>query len=331
MRTCVTRHPITLTVSTGRAGTTFLYETFKQNYPTNGSFSHELLHAMVVKPALYHRPFDQETKQKILAEPIIQDLIRQWRAKAEAGPVVDFGWTMCPLVPVLHGAFGDQLRVLVIHRHPISAAASIATMGSYWDFDHVYYALSPMHARVRFPHYAQRWSRMSPFEKCLFRWMEATAYGEELCRWLPAEQWMVVSFEDLINSDSTLEAIARFLGFDVSQPLVRAQENNAIRRHSLERYPVGNEWRRYVDFPEVLDYAHQLEYNMEIGYLERLVRNYQLPPGLLPYIRNVTRFWKWRSRAGIAIRKLGLRREYPDKARMIRQLKGQLYPTDVTS
>lgn len=324
-------HPITLTVSTGRAGTTFLSRTFKENFPTGCSVSHELLHAMVVKPALSHRPFDRETKERILSEPIIQDLIRQWKTKAEVGPVVDFGWTMCPLVPVLEDAFGDQLRVLVIHRHPITAAASIATMGSYWDFDHEYYAISPMHARVRFPHYAARWSQMTPFEKCLFRWLETTAYGEEVRDVLPRQRWLAVTFEEMIKSDEVLENIARFLGFSVSKPLARAREDNALKTHNLERYPVGKEWRNYVDYPEVLDYARRLNYDMQMENVERLVRKYQLPPGILPYIRNRTGFWNLRSRAGVAIRKLGLRREYPDKARMYRQLKGQLYPGDATS
>jgi hypothetical protein len=280
---------------------------------------------MVVKPAWYHRPFDQETKQKILAEPTIRDLIGQWRARSEIGPVVDFGWTMCPLVPVLHDAFGEQLKVLVIRRHPISAAASIATMGSYWDYEHEYYALSPRHARVRFPHYAERWSRMSCFEKCLFRWLETTAYGEEMTDWLPPGQWLVVNFEELIKSDAILESIARFAGFSVSKPLVRAQEANALQTHNLERYPVGKEWRRYIDYPEVLEYARKFNYNMEADYVESLVKKYLLPPGLLPFIRNVTGYWSLRSRAGVALRKLGLRREYPDKAKMQRQLRGQVY------
>jgi hypothetical protein len=324
----MTLHPITLTVSTGRSGTTFLYRTFKENFPSGCSISHELLHNMVVKPALRHRPFDPQTKQKILADPIIPDLIRQWQARAEIGPVVDFGWNMCPLVPVLHDAFGDQLRVLVIRRHPISAAASIATMGSYWDTDHEYYALTPFHARVRFPDYAGRWRRMSCFEKCLFRWLETTAYGEEIIHWLPPRHTLAVRFEDMIKCDEILETIASFLGFSVSKPLVRAQEENALQTYNLERFPVGKEWRHYVDYPVVLEYARKLNYNMEMEYVEGLVRKYLLPPGILPFIRNVTGFWSLKSRAGIALRKLGLRREYPVDARIARQLNGQIYPSD---
>jgi hypothetical protein len=280
---------------------------------------------MVAKPALNHRPFDPETKKRILAESIIQDLIRDWRARAEVGPVVDFGWTMCPLVPVLNDAFADQLKVLIIHRHPIAAAASIATMGSYGDFDHEYYALSPMHARVRYPHYAERWRRMSCFEKSLYRWLETTTYAEEVAKWLPAERCLVVKFEEMIKSDPTLEAIARFTGFPVTHPLSRAQEDNALKTHNLERYPVGGEWRYYRDYPEVLDLARKLDYDMELDCVERIVRKYQLPPGILPFIRSMTGFWKLKSHAGSALRKLGLRRPYPDKAKMQRQLSGQIY------
>jgi hypothetical protein len=201
-------------------------------------------------------------------------------------------------------------------------------MGSYWDYDHEYYAISPMHARVRFPQYAERWSRMSCFEKCLFRWLETTAYGEEVMSRLPYCPALVVKFEEMIKSDDILENIARFLGFESSGPLRRAHEDNALKRHNLERYPVGNEWERYRSYPEVLEYARKLGYNMDPDEVARLVSKYHLPPGVLPYLRHRTGFWRLRSRAGVAMRKLGLRREYPDKARMQRQLQGQIYPSD---
>jgi hypothetical protein len=317
-------YPITLTVSPGRSGTVFLHATFVRNYPDNQAITHELIHAMVAQPAAFHRSFDPEIKKKILSLPILQDLLGRWRRQAKMGPVVDFGWTMSSLVPAFYDALGDQLRVLVLHRHPIAAAASFATMGFNRYLKHANYALTPRHARVRYPQYAGRWDQMSSFEKCLYRWLEVTAYGLELKSVLPELPCMVVAFEELVRSDSLLENIAEFLGFAKTDELVRGEETNSLENRCTEVSPIGREWRQYRDFPELLELAQQLGYNVEEANVQRLIAKYQLPPGVLPILRNVSGYWRLKSRVGNFMETLGLRKTNDGMLKLRRQMSGQI-------
>ena len=84
------------------------------------------------------------------------------------------------MVPALYEMLGDHLRVLVLHRHPVSVAASHAIKGHYTKNRSQAWAISPMHNRVKFPEFQDRWSTMSPFEKCLYRWLEITESGFEI-------------------------------------------------------------------------------------------------------------------------------------------------------
>jgi hypothetical protein len=318
------RHPITLTVSPGRCGTTFLYSTFVQNYPTGCAIAHEFLHAMVARPAVNHRAYDEEAKKRILAEPIFQRTLRLWQEQAQAGPVIDFGWTTAPLVPAFREVLGDQLQVLVIHRHPIALAASLATMGTYKDFTHENYTLTPMLPGARFPHLAERWGRMSCFEKCLFRWMETTAYGLELPARVPGLRCQTLGFDEMVRSDQALQRIADFVGLPRLPQIARSLETNRLDRRNLERYPLQGEWRSYQDYADLQGLAQQLGYDMGEAHVAKMIEKYQMPPGALPFLRHVTGYWKLRSKVGMAVRALGLRKPYGDVAKMRRQFSGQL-------
>lgn len=127
-------YPVTLTVLPGRTGTAFLTRTFTKTFPTCQTIMHELLHGKITKPAVFHRAYDHQTKAEILSQPIIKNLLQLWQSQAEKGPVVDFGFTMSAIVPVFHDVLGDQLRVLVLHRHSIAVAASCATLGWYTQY-----------------------------------------------------------------------------------------------------------------------------------------------------------------------------------------------------
>jgi hypothetical protein len=281
---------------------------------------------MVGQPAAFHRCYDAQTKERILSTPVILDMLRLWQERAKTGPVVDFGWSMSSLVPAFYDELGEQLRVLVLHRHPISAAASFATLGFYKWHTNPRYAITPMHPRVQFPQYAALWNRMSSFERCLYRWLEVTAYGIELRSKIPPAQYKMIGFEELVKSEESLESIARFLGFSKTKEgrLEPAPEMNAVDIRSREVFPIGREWRNYLQFPDLLDVARQLGYNMEEDYVAQMIQKYQRPPGLLPFLRNVSGYWRVKSRVGNALRALGLRGIRDGEVKLYRQLSGQL-------
>ena len=300
-------YPISLTVSPGRSGTRFLYSTFLENFSDKGYVSHELLHPNVAKPAVFHRGYDKSTQIEMLRDPRILDLTRFWLQQAKQGPVVDFGFTMSSLIPAFYEKFGEQLRILVLHRHPISVAASFAIRGHYTQDKSPAWAISPMHARVLYPQFKKHWDSLSRFEKCLFRWLEVTMYGLELSNIFPDVPYLIMPSDRIFKSDEALREVADFLGFPTTQQIKRSQDKNISEIQYLERWPVESEWRGYKKFPELIELAERLGYNMEENYVAEIIRRYQLPSGALPYLRHKLGYWPLRFHIGYLRRRLGFR------------------------
>ena len=65
----------------------------------------------------------------------------------------------------------------------------------------------------------------------------------------------------------------------------------------VERRPVGDEWRRVFDFPEVMELATSMGFDMSPDRVETLVAKYRLH-GVLPRIRHATGYWALREQIG---------------------------------
>jgi hypothetical protein len=325
-------HPVTLTITTARSGTKYLYKAFTRAASSNASIYHELLHPMVAKPAMHHRCLDEHRKELLSREPIVQRLIGDWKYRQVAGPVVDFGWTMSSLVPLFADKFGDSLRVIVLHRHPLSYAASASVGGIYTIFDHEYYTLSPSHEGAYFKEYGQRWSKMSAFEKNLFQWLETVHYGLEITEQLPDGQVLLISFDELVSGQDALQRAAAFTGFDRPQEVQASPPVNQRLDQSLESRPLGEEWRSYGDHPEVIALATRLGYDMSEARAREIASRYQVPQGIMPRLRATTRYWQVRGFLAGAMRKAGLLKPENDVVKMSRQAAGELaWLTDDTS
>jgi len=128
-------HPLVLTISTGKCGTTFLEKTFKENFENETNWiSHEYLRQHVANVGVYHRCYTTPCQQEMINSEI-EDLLNKWKYISATGPVVDFGWTMRSLVPYFYEKLGQQFKVIYIHRHPMYVAASLRLVGSYSDFN----------------------------------------------------------------------------------------------------------------------------------------------------------------------------------------------------
>lgn len=287
-------HPIVMTVSPGRCGTVFLQEWFRSAYGDEGVFLHEHISAHAAQPALHFRCYDEASQRRMLAVDGIYNEVCWLLEQARARTVCEFGHYMISAVPVLQRIAPRALRVLVLHRHPLESASSLAIRGHYTINKSPVWAITPMHDRVQFPAYADRWSRMSAYEKELFRWLETTSYGLELPVKFPSVSCMVVASRDLFRSPETRATIAEFCGFPrpaVDPPVARRNESTA---YNLETMPIVNEWKRTRDYPEVIALAERLGYDVSMPVLEKLVVPYQRPRGLGAALRRWTGFWMWR-------------------------------------
>lgn len=257
--------------------------------------------------AVHFRGYDTQAQREMVGTSAIADVLDEWSLRAEGGPVVDFGWTMASLAPVLYERLRDRARVLVIHRHPVEAAASCAVRGHYTINKSPAWAITPMHQRARYWQFSDRWAGMTPFEKGLYRWLEVTAYGLELKTVYPGLAHMVVPSDAVFNPGGALRQIADFCGFVVRGNIRRASDRNAAQAHHVEQMPIKSEWEAYARHPEVVELGESLGYDMSKRHVAEVVHKYQLPGGIGPWIRHRTGFWPLRFAIGRLLRALRIR------------------------
>ena len=299
-------HPVTLTVSPGRSGTTFLARTLLEHFGRDAEVHHEFLWHPDTKPAVFHRRTDDAAKREMLANPAVRATVDRWAELSERRPVVDFGWTMRGLIPVFRDVLGDRLRVLVVHRHPVSVAASFAAMGAYARWRSPDDHSAPDHPRALFPQFRDRWPGMTAYERMLYLWLEVTASGLEWAERLPAETVRVEKADDFFADPDRIGAIAAFCGFP-GGPIPPSPTRNRIERRDRETFPMRDQWRRTFDHPELLSLADELGYDMSEATVRSLAEKYRLPDGLGPRLRCATGYWTWRNRAGLLAKSLGVR------------------------
>ncbi len=289
----VSPHNVCVTITTGRSGSTFLHNVFHHNYPDQRGILHESLHPGKAKPALYQRLSDDRP----LADPEVAAHLAGLDELMQAGPVVDFGWVLGWLAPALRQRYRERLKVLVLTAHPLSVAASFANRGHYTLNRNPAWAISPHHDRVVYgQRYAARWARMSAFEKGLYRWLETTRFGLDFPELHPEVESMAVMSREVFADPHTAESIAAMIGFP-HKPLDYGVDRNESSRQHVERRPVGGEWRRIYDMPEVVDLAQSLGFDMSEAGLARMIARYR-PQGMLPNLRHLIGYWPAREQLG---------------------------------
>lgn len=286
-------HNVCVTITTGRSGSTFLYNVFKHNYPEQCGVLHESLHPGAAKPAIYQRLDDPSP----LADPDVATHLAGWDKLLRAGEVVDFGWVLGWLAPALRHRYQERLRVLILTAHPLSVAASFANRGHYTLNRNPAWAISPHHDRVVYgQRYAGRWASMSAFEKGLYRWLETTRFGLDFPLQYPEVQTMAVMSRDVFADPCVAESIAAMIGFPPKPLDFNVDRNESARQH-VERRPVGDEWKRIHDMPEVVELAQSLGFDMSETTLSNMIKRYR-PQGVLPNLRHLSGYWPLRERLG---------------------------------
>jgi len=286
-------HKLCVTITTGRSGTKYLHNLFCRNYPGERGILHESLHPGRAKTALYHRRFDGSA----LADPDVRGHFDSLDALRGQGPVVDFGWILGCLAPALPARYGSNLCVLMLTAHPVSVAASLATRGHYSRNRNPAWAISAMHDSARFSAYRSRWADMTPFERSLFRWLEITSLGLEFRERHPEVQLLSMRSDELFADGSARVAqIAQMIGLPPRELSFDVPKNEALDSH-VERRPLGDEWRRVYDMPEVMELATSLGFDMSPEHLAVLARRYQLN-GWMARLRHASGYWEIRERLG---------------------------------
>ena len=298
-------HPVLLTLTVPRSGTTLLHTGFRETWGAAVRAEHEpIQHAARLRHLF--RCFDAERQDFALLDPRIGDLIRDVVRTSESRPVAIFGNTLSHLAPVLHRVLGDRLRLLHLHRDPVVTAASIyvKTRPEWWtrvgsfESDPFGLRITPFDPHAAFPEYRTRWASMSLFDTILYQWLERHAYALEARERLAQVPFLSLRSEDLFADPvAALADLGRFVGLDPpgAASFARARSNPSWGR-SRERNPLREAWRTYGEHPAVLALALALGHPVEPGWLEAEMARYQLPSGVLPWVRHRTGYWRRRDR-----------------------------------
>jgi hypothetical protein len=241
--------------------------------------------------------------------PAIRRVVDVWSDQLNTQHVVETGWTAALLAPVLHRVFGDRFRVVVLHRHPVLFAASRAVMGNYSDaYSSDSHEQSPFDPVSLHPEYRDRWAAMSPFERCLFWWLEYTDMALEFIHRHVEVPSLLVSADDLFRNAEKRQEVLHFMGLDSSRAIATPPRTNDIQRSrfTVETYPLGDEWRRYVRHPVIVHCAEMLGYDFDEEYLQKALLRYCLPQSLTSRLRYHIGFHKKKQRIKRLSQKLGL-------------------------
>jgi len=303
---------LTLTITTGRSGSKYIYDNLINNH-SGGYIYHELLHAMFGNAGAYFRSYQIYDQELILNAPYIERLVKFYKSKLVSSPVVDFGWTMSALVPALYSVFNSRLKVLSIVRHPISVAASSTTIGLYTKNSHEDYLVYPHSKGARFKDYEKMWDSLNSFEKCLYRWFEITNYSYEIKKVYPDLEVMYVRSEDFFNNVDLLYSVYNFSGFNIARNFKLTNISNEINPSEVEINPLKNDWKTYSKHLDIIKFAESLGYNMNEDYVEKLVNKYDVPKGLLSNLRYRTRYWEIRAYLAHLLRNYGILKQQRNK------------------
>ena len=190
-----------------------------------------------------------------------------------------------PLWPFFREAFGDELCIVHLTRHPVYWAFSQMTHGYYSEVRKDNYVrlmqLAPTDAGVSLKEYAPRWQHMDQLEKCYYMWCEINKYESEIFEMTDPGHRLRIAYERWFAVDADLlERITTLAGLPHRPELLQEVGNVedkyyfVLRSHrepdaeTLSRYALSRLHRQ----PRVTALARDLGYDtstVDGSYLRR--------------------------------------------------------------
>ncbi len=201
---------VLLVYSTGRCGTQFLQTFFQRNLGERAVVEHEPI-GPEYAPKLALRHPDLPTLRQ--AMPIVDRHLDRIAQIVSTGKIyVETGWPTFPWVPLFKQLFGADFRYVHLIRNPIYFAYSLSTQDFYRpekrnDAYIKLAQLEPDDPGVHYHELAADWPTLTPYEKCLFQWLEINQYAVELTARSELPSTVAASFEDLFGG--SLEGLRR--------------------------------------------------------------------------------------------------------------------------
>jgi hypothetical protein len=213
-------------LSTGRCGTQWLAAQLARHYSDVYRVEHEPLHNAYCPRRMLGCGSSKELGCADAA-PILEH-IESIERTLEHKHYIECGHPCWSTLPCFAERFHGRVRFIHLTRHPIPTAFSWLTHGAYEPplLPHLQekVLLSPFDAGVAFTEYRERWPALTPFEKCLYYWAEANAFGLRQETQVGAP-WLRVSFESLFDGNA-LKSLIEFLELPVKDEVLAAKAAN---------------------------------------------------------------------------------------------------------
>ncbi|HEY7328471.1 MAG TPA: hypothetical protein VH592_12560 [Gemmataceae bacterium] len=253
-------------------------------------------------------------------DPDIASLLTRIVAVSADRPYIDVGCTATPLVPLIIATFPGRVRLVHLVREPVSTAASCSTLGDYYpdsttrrDAFHYLEKPNPLESSCAHPVCPERWEQMSPFEKAMWRWAEYNLFALAVHERHPEVPYLRLRADRLFRDVRAVGEVAEFYGLPTRILATQSLARNATNPNLTNCYPLGNEWRRYVEYPYILELAEQLDVAVDEAKLEKQMKKYAAPTcwELWKYRwrQRFTAHWVWSKvgRLGSLVRKPGVK------------------------
>ena len=309
---------LTVIANAGRSGSSFLSYLLERNYRDECYVAHEDIPVQVSKPRRYNRAYEPARQEAILRDEEFASYLDKWEEILQDRPIVETGWTCSHLLPILLRRFGERLRVVVMHRHPIKCAFSRANMGNYHpqSFYDRHHEVNPNDPYSIAPEKKDLWPDMNHFEKCMYWWSVIYKEALEFQERHPEVPGMVVRSSDIF-SFRRVDSMLQFIGLDPGKLTIREVPKNVLARFMRETFPVGEAWKQYDRHEDILGFAARMGYSTTPEEVAVWAQKYQLPEGFLPQVRHTVNYWRLKNTLARPVKKVlgmstGTYREMPD-------------------
>jgi hypothetical protein len=257
-------HRIFLFLSSARTGTQWLASNLARTYSDLAVVTHEPI-GVSYRPREFLRAYSRI--EDMLAIEEIRDHLARVEEVTKSKTYIELGWQNYAAIPLFVHRFGSRVGVIELARHPVTTSTSLLTLefftgGTRVD-DYTRNAfLDPSCHGVLQKNYANTWSELSGYEKCLFWWTEIYLYAEELHDRLESTDFLLVRMEDLFgDEDAYLETLTSFLGVPFREELAGAKKQIV----DLYRFQTRSsfDWKQIFNHPNAIALAKRLGYGFE--------------------------------------------------------------------
>lgn len=271
-------HPAIFFISSGRSGTQWLCDVLGRVYADSAEVTHEPL-----KRAYWPKRFLRHSGD-YPSSPYFDELdhhMRHIETVLEHRTYIETGWPCFPAIPFLKERFGSRFKLVQLLRNPINAAASLVT--------HNYYSpelktevvlhgqLEPFDPGTVLEGWADRWTRLSSFEKCLFHWTEIHNYAEEIRQEVEPERFLRITSEELFSGrEESFQELTRFLELPYRPDFCASAENRVDKYRGTTKKKIR--WEEVFRHRDVVSLANSHGYDLEETRNSDIGRRYLGPP-----------------------------------------------------